>query len=685
MSGASTDVVFPKDTIIGLPGKEVLMTPNIHTIIRQHVSLEVRCIDRVYLHAYMPKLQTSGGLCYFLHDHLGYPVPSPALLKALKGRLVDRIKAPANAIARLVDDHLVDGLTDAHAAMVLEALDKLKAVDPACGSGAYLLGLLQEMIAIRRALQSEKLVVDRQFLYKLKLHIISNNLYGVDIDPFATEIAKLRLWLSLAVEADKPIPLPNLDFKIETGDSLLGPNPQELPDLFRLQIQKQADLLVDLKGKHLTARGGAKKKIRDAILAEEAAIGGSLHAHLGPGVVDWRIQFADVFVSNGGFDVVLANPPYVNMVQMDAADPAYRATLKANFTATKGGFDLFVPFMERGVELTTRNGMFVYIVPNKLLSAEYATELRRYFARHTTLLSITDLSRVPVFSAAVYPVIVVAQNRVCDSAVDIVTGYRANAKSQDDISLVEITKTSMAATVRAGGRWSPLIDSVEGRDVGGIVAKCKTLGDLANVSGAATVSEAYEWKKAVIDNGGKLLKTNPKRYAPFIVSGNVRRHFHTWSADNVQDIKHSYCQPVLDKQNRVVAARRVRQVESFKLIVSGMSKRPTCVWDRGGIAAGKSTVIAIPKLESDGPYLAAILNSQAMSRIYTSLFGSLSLSGGYLRFGPPQLKVLPIPEASDGEKKSLAALAKKCAMRGSDGAEDVEKEIDERVAKLFGM
>ena len=57
------------------------MTPNIADIIRHHVSLEVRCIDRVYLHAYMPKLQTSGGLCYFLHDHLGHPVPSPALLK----------------------------------------------------------------------------------------------------------------------------------------------------------------------------------------------------------------------------------------------------------------------------------------------------------------------------------------------------------------------------------------------------------------------------------------------------------------------------------------------------------------------------------------------------------------------------------------------------------------------------
>ena len=68
------------------------MTPNIHTIIRQHVALEVRCIDRVYLHAYMPKLQTSGGLCYFLHDYLGAPVPSPALLKPRHDRFVAAVQ-----------------------------------------------------------------------------------------------------------------------------------------------------------------------------------------------------------------------------------------------------------------------------------------------------------------------------------------------------------------------------------------------------------------------------------------------------------------------------------------------------------------------------------------------------------------------------------------------------------------
>src|SRR6267142_756809 len=77
------------------PTKEDLMTPNIETIIRDHVTLSVRCIDRIYVQGYMPKLQTSGGLCYFLRDHLGYPIPSPALFAPLLDRFVGAIKTYA--------------------------------------------------------------------------------------------------------------------------------------------------------------------------------------------------------------------------------------------------------------------------------------------------------------------------------------------------------------------------------------------------------------------------------------------------------------------------------------------------------------------------------------------------------------------------------------------------------------
>ena len=87
--------VLSRSTIIDLPAKEDLMTPNIETIIKDHVTLTVRCLDRIYLQGYMPKLQTSGGLCYFLRDHLGHPIPSPALFRPMHDRFVAAIKTCA--------------------------------------------------------------------------------------------------------------------------------------------------------------------------------------------------------------------------------------------------------------------------------------------------------------------------------------------------------------------------------------------------------------------------------------------------------------------------------------------------------------------------------------------------------------------------------------------------------------
>src|SRR5262249_2847723 len=153
--------------------------------------------------------------------------------------------------------------------------------------------------------------LDAVTVYRRKLEIIQNNLYGVDNDPFAVSIAKLRLWLSLAVdfEGAKPPPLPNLDFKIECGDSLTRPNPQEAPDLFRRLLVRSADRLADLKGQFLQTYGAAKKKLAERIKGEEAKLRESLQDHGPDTSVDWRVAFAEV-LKNGGFDIALANPPY---------------------------------------------------------------------------------------------------------------------------------------------------------------------------------------------------------------------------------------------------------------------------------------------------------------------------------------------------------------------------------------
>ena len=441
-----------------------------------------------------------------------------------------------------------------------------------------------------------------------------------------------------------------------------------------------------VKNQFFLSHGEEKESYRETIISQESRLRESLAAEYGEGSRRLANPVRrSVREQTGGFDMVLANPPYVNMVEMDATDPDYRNQVRAHFESASGGFDLFVPFMERGCQLLRRGGSFSYIVPNKVLSAEYAKALRRYFSQHMKLVSLTDLSRIPVFSAAVYPFIIIAEKNIApveDTCVDI---YGTTGSSLDDVRIEHRARASMDVTVPMKGRWSPLVEAASSGRLAAAIRHCPAFEALADVSGAATVSEAYEWKDAVINEGDSLLKRAPKRYARFIVSGNVRRYYHTWEDDKVQYIKYGYWHPVLDKQHDAVSDNRVRQIEAAKLIISGMSKRPTCVWDPGGIAAGKSTVIVIPKTKVDGRYLAAVMNSETMADIYRMLFGSLSLSGGYLRFGPPQVKALPIPEASAGEQRTLGDLADKCERGKGVGCEAWERELDERVAKLYGL
>ena len=141
------------------------------------------------------------------HESGSYYTPRPIVAfmcrEALKGYLLDKTACSPDALSHLVDEHDVRQITPIDAGRVVEALEHLKAVDPACGSGAYLLGLLHEMIGLYQVLFREELVEDPRSLYDLKLHIISHNLYGVDIDPLIVNIAMLRLWLSLIVEFEE--------------------------------------------------------------------------------------------------------------------------------------------------------------------------------------------------------------------------------------------------------------------------------------------------------------------------------------------------------------------------------------------------------------------------------------------------------------------------------------------------
>lgn len=358
------------------------------------------------------------------HETGSYYTPRPVVAfmcrEALKGYLQSAIGEDADATARFVDQRDASALKDPE--KTLDALRKVRVCDPACGSGAYLLGMLHELLELRSALFEQK-KLDPRTLYDRKLEIIQRNLYGVDIDPFAVEIARLRLWLSLVVDdernpLDQPdvdVSLPNLDFKIEVGDSLLAPDPQggQQPDMFR---QQQIEQYERLKAEYMRAHSDEDKRVLRAKIEQlREEIRRWAHPD---GVIegfDWRVEFAEVF-KDGGFDIVVANPPYVRAdaqfrhltdeeerQRAIARWKAYRQKLLQSriYQTLYEKWDLYIPFLERAYQLLRPNGRMVYIISDAYNAAKYAQKSHEFFLQNTRIARIDFCSEIPLFEAGV--------------------------------------------------------------------------------------------------------------------------------------------------------------------------------------------------------------------------------------------------------------------------------------------
>jgi type I restriction-modification system DNA methylase subunit len=343
------------------------------------------------------------------HETGSYYTPKPVVSfmcrEALKGYLhAKRPSEAEEAIAQFVDEHSPQGLHNPEA--VLDILRKIKVCDPACGSGAYLLGMLHELLDLRTCLFATR-NLDAISVYQRKLEIIQNNVYGVDLDPFAVNIARLRLWLSLEVdfEGDKPLPLPNLDFKIEVGDSLLAPDPEGALNLaFRDELVQQ---FLAKKAAYISAHHGEKQTLRKEIDELRQQIAQWTHSD-GSSVTgfDWTVEFAEVFI-DGGFDVIVANPPYVRQELIKELKPSLKKVYPDIYSGTA---DLYCYFYARALQLLRNDGMLVFISSNKWFRANYGAILRKHIAETCWVRSITDFGDLPVFeSATAYPMIFIAQ------------------------------------------------------------------------------------------------------------------------------------------------------------------------------------------------------------------------------------------------------------------------------------
>ena len=249
-------------------------------------------------------------------------------------------------------------------------LRELKVVDPACGSGAFLIQTLEQLKREYRWVADETAhVTGSATLWDIDSiinDILANNLYGVDLNAESVEIAKLALWMHTASPGK---PLSSLDANIRCGNSLVG------PDFYQ---QYQQDLFDE----------DEKERIN---------------------VFDWRASFPQVF-ARGGFDCVVGNPPYVKLqnfrrVQSSAADylvKAWRADGTPLYaSAQTGNFDLYLLFVEKGVELLKPEGRMGYIAPNVWMMNEYGQGLRAFVKSKKCLDRWVDFKSFQVFDEAI--------------------------------------------------------------------------------------------------------------------------------------------------------------------------------------------------------------------------------------------------------------------------------------------
>jgi type I restriction-modification system DNA methylase subunit len=254
-----------------------------------------------------------------------------------------------------------------------DALKSITVCDPAVGSGAFPVGMLTEIIRARLSLTPYFNEAGERTPYHFKRHAIQNCLYGVDIDSGAVEIAKLRLWLSLVVDEEdvKQIkPLPNLDYKIVSGNSLLCVE----KDLFNLQLFQK---LEELKTRYFDQTDHAEKS---SIRTQINHIINQLTN--GRAAFDFEIYYSEVFHAKRGFDVVIMNPPYGAEFSEDE-----NKYLKNKYDHIVERIrNSFLYFMGLGYDIARHGGIVSTIEPNEFLFQIYMTKARRYFVGNAQIL-----------------------------------------------------------------------------------------------------------------------------------------------------------------------------------------------------------------------------------------------------------------------------------------------------------
>ena len=534
---------------------------------------------------------------------------------------------------------------------LLHAIHSCKILDPACGSGAFPMGMLHKLVYVIHKLDPDNArwkqiqidaagnipdfsardaavaAIERDFTdneddYGRKLYLIESCLYGVDIQPIAIQISKLRFFISLVAdqrtnrnkrENHGIRPLPNLETKFVSANTLIG-LPEQLA-LLPPRVHQIESEIESLYHRHFSVqRRDEKLALQKKIKGLREELGNVLAASLGSSkkaqlIAKWdpfnpqaSSDFFDAHWMFGrslkdGFDVVIANPPYIQLSKMEWAASAYISALKTRYGTAGGRANTFIFFIHLGMDLLKDGGAMSYIVPNTLLTQDYYEATRRLLLNRR-LRSIVQYTKLPFENAVVENITFVASNETAEKNYniqiledDLSKMNELSAKSRDSF----LANRNAAITIYA----AEIMDEVFSRNL-------PTLDSICHVNQAIALKG---------DRKLSLRSTNPSgQFFQLLDGRNIARYAIRW--DGVY-IEHDESKIHSCKGTDIFLTPE-------KLFFRRVSENLMFAFDDQQFFALNTLVVVNLRREQDTPlkYLLALLNSSLMNYLYKKRFKS---------------------------------------------------------------
>lgn len=436
----------------------------------KEVSLDPELLGKVFenlLASFNPETQTTArkqtGSFYTPREIVQYMVDE-SLVAHLKRTVGEDLEPQYRQLMQYSDDEVE--LTVEQRKSIMQSLYNCKILDPACGSGAFPMGILQQMVHILSRIDSgnkvwremmmqkavnetseayrnssaeerKELVMDieRSFDesinrpdYARKLYLIENCIYGVDIQPIAIQISKLRFFISLVVDQNMNAdptdnfgirPLPNLEAKFVAANTLIGLNKKDSSSFDSDEIKTKENELKIAKHKIFGAKTvRTKRKYRQIVSDLRMEIADMLKDCGAVGNDEARLLSSwDMFDQNSsspffdsewmfgvkdGFDIVIGNPPYLRIQGIRKDNPKFADYLAINYQTATGKFDLYVAFIEKGYKICKKQGILNFVMPTKWTNSDYGEGVRSFCLKEKPYMKIINFSSYQVFNASTY-------------------------------------------------------------------------------------------------------------------------------------------------------------------------------------------------------------------------------------------------------------------------------------------